>query len=45
MLTTEALESLSVEQMLAKSKLQAEQRLMKGDVADVNTLTSNGKTT
>ena len=47
MLTTEALESLSVEQLeqlLAKSKLQAEQKLMEDDAANVNALTSGSGT-
>ena len=47
MLTTEALESLSVEQLeqlLAKSKLQAEQKLMEDDSANVNALTSGSGT-
>ena len=48
MLTTEALESLSVEQLeqiLARSKLQAEQRLMEDDAAEVNALASGGGAT
>ena len=48
MLATKALESLSVEQLeqvLAKSKLQAEQKLMADDAAKVNALTSNGDPT
>ena len=47
MLTMEALESLSVEQLeqlLAKSKLQAEQKLMEDDAANVNALTSGSGT-
>ena len=48
MLATEALESLSVEQLeqvLAKSKLQAERKLMADDAAKVNALTSNSDPT
>ena len=48
MLTAGALENLSVEQLeqiFAKSKLQAEQKLMEDDAPHVSTLTSNGSAT